>query len=368
MADFPSITRLMEKQGLDALLTLGMRNCAYLAGDVTEEPWLNEPQGLGAWMTCIAPPDKSFAIGGSRMADFDMPLDRLRPDQTRDARLQVTAEEIQARKLGQARVGLDMDYAAISDLAKLQEFLPAVQFESADMLLARARSMKTPRELDWIKKAVAASEAGYKEMQKEIRAGIPFRDLNTIWAATVLKHDALPVYAAPISWMVPRRGQYKQPDSVLVRGPEEVEEGLVYRVDYSAVAGGYFSDQKFNFCLGTPLKESYAVWQEHRDRQIFMENFIRPGMSKREVFAACRAEFKNVEEYMWWIHGVGMEVHEEPQLGSLLPHSLEVKPEITFEENNVSALESSWLVEDIYVLKADGFQRLGTIPQEVALF
>ena len=252
MADFPLITRLMEKQGLDALLTLGMRNCAYLAGDVTEEPWLNEPQGLGAWMTCIAPPDKSFAIGGNRMADFDMPLDRFRPDQTRDARLQVVAEEIQARKLGQARVGLDMDYAAISDLAKLRELLPNVQFEAADMLLARARSMKTPRELDWIKKAVAASEAGYKEMQKEIRAGIPFRDLNNVWAATVLKHDALPVYAAPISWMVPGRGQYKQPDSVLVRGPEEVEEGLVYRVDYSAVAGGYFSDQKFNFCLGTP--------------------------------------------------------------------------------------------------------------------
>ena len=233
-----------------------MRNCAYLAGDVTEEPWLNEPQGLGAWMTCIAPPDKSFAIGGSRMADFDMPLDRLRPDQTRDARLQVVAEEIRARKLGQARVGLDMDYAAISDLAKLRELLPNVQFEAADMLLARARSMKTPRELDWIKKAVAASEAGYREMQKEIRAGIPFRDLNNIWATTVLKHDALPVYAAPISWMVPRRGQYKQPDSVLVRGPEEVEEGLVYRVDYSAVAGGYFSDQKFNFCLGTPIKRA----------------------------------------------------------------------------------------------------------------
>ena len=105
MADFPLITRLMEEQGLDALLTLGMRNCAYLAGDVTEEPWLNEPQGLGAWMTCIAPPDKSFAIGGSRMADFDMPLDRFRPDQTRDARLQVVAEEIQARKLGQAPGG-----------------------------------------------------------------------------------------------------------------------------------------------------------------------------------------------------------------------------------------------------------------------
>ena len=84
---------------------------AYLAGDVTEEPWLNEPQGLGAWMTCIAPPDKSFAIGGNHMAGFSTcRFDRFRPDQTRDARLQVVAEEIQARKLGQARVGLDMDY------------------------------------------------------------------------------------------------------------------------------------------------------------------------------------------------------------------------------------------------------------------
>lgn len=82
------------------------------------------------------------------------------------------------------------------------------------------------------------TETGYKEMQKEIRAGIAPRDLNTVWAATVLKHNALPVYAAPISWMAPGRGRYKQPDSVLVRGPEIVEEGLVYRVDYSAVAGG----------------------------------------------------------------------------------------------------------------------------------
>ena len=45
-----------------------------------------------------------------------------------------------------------------------------------------------------------------------------------------------------------------------------------------------------------------------------------------------------------------------------------MKSEITFVENYVYALESFWLVEDNYVFKPDGFQRLGTIPQEVALF
>ena len=95
---------------------------------------------------------------------------------------------------------------------------------------------------------------------------------------------------------------------------------------------------------------------------------VRPGMAKHEVYAACQAECKNVDEYMWRIHGVGMEAHDEPQLGSLLPHKPEVESEVTFEGNNVSALVSSWLVEDNNVLKTDGFQRLGTLLQELALF
>ena len=48
MADFVRITQSMAEQQFDALLVLGMRNCAYLAGAVSEGPWLNEPQGLSA--------------------------------------------------------------------------------------------------------------------------------------------------------------------------------------------------------------------------------------------------------------------------------------------------------------------------------
>ncbi len=76
--------------------------------------------------------------------------------------------------------------------------------------------------------------------------------------------------------------------------PVIIVEGLVYRVDFSAVTGGYFSDQKFSSCVGTPIKESYAIWQEHRDRQLFMEDLIRPGTMKRKVYAACEAGFKHV--------------------------------------------------------------------------
>ena len=345
-----------------------MRNCAYLAGAISEGPWLNEPQGLAPWMTCLIPPDRSFTFGGG-LRDTDMPVDGLSPDHTRAARLTELANQMRQRGLVQARIGLDMDFASASDLARLQELLPEATFVSADLLLAGARACKTPQEIQWLRKAIAASESGYREMLREVRVGISFQDLVTVWAKAVLDNGALPINTSPVSWMLPHGGTSlrEQPGAAVIRGPGIVEAGLVYRVDLAAISAGYFSDQKFNFSVGAPRPESLAVWREHRERQLFMEEFVRPGKTKREVFEACQREFTEVDEYAWWIHGVGMDKHEEPLIGSLLPSAVDVRPEITFAENNVVSLESSWLEEDMYVLKEDGFERLGTIPQEVAI-
>ena len=368
MADFARITQSMSEQRLDALVTLGMRNCAYLAGAISEGPWLNEPQGLAPWMTCLIPPDRSFAFGGLPK-EADMLVEGFAPDHSRAARLIELAKQMRQRGLARARIGLDMDFASASDLERLKELLPEAAFVSADLLLADARARKTPKEIKWLRKAIAASEAGYKEMLREVRPGITFQDLVTVWAKAVLDNGALPINTSPVSWMMPHAGTSlrDQPNAVVIRGPGVVEAGLVYRVDLAAISGGFFSDQKFNFCVGAPRKESLAVWREHRERQLFMEEFVRPGKAKREVFEACQREFKDTDEYAWWIHGVGMDKHEEPLIGSLLPAAVDVRPEITFAEGNVVSLESSWLEEDMYVLRQDGFERLGTIPQEVAI-
>ena len=368
MADFARITQSMAAQRLDALVTLGMRNCAYLAGAISEGPWLNEPQGLAPWMTCLIPPDRSFTFGGG-VGDADLPVEGLAPDHARAARLTELAAQMRRRGLARARIGLDMDFASASDLARLRELLPEAAFVSADLLLADARACKTPQEIQWLRKAIAASEAGYREMLGEVRVGISFQDLVTVWAKVVLDNGALPINTSPVSWMLPGGGTSlrEQPDAAVIRGPGIVEAGLVYRVDLAAIAAGYFSDQKFNFSVGAPREASLAVWRQHRERQLFMEDFVRPGKTKREVFEACQRAFTDTDEYAWWIHGVGMDKHEEPLIGSLLPAAVDVRPEITFAENNVVSLESSWLEEDMYVLQADGFERLGTIPQEVAI-
>ena len=298
-----------------------------------------------------------------------MPVDSLGPDHTRAARLTALADEMRQRGLARARIGLDMDFAAVSDLERLKNCCRKPRLSPPISCSPTRVHVRLRRKFKWLRKAIAASEIGYTEMLREVRVGISFQDLVTVWAKAVLDNGALPINTSPVSWMLPHAGTSlrEQPDAAVIRGPGVVEAGLVYRVDLAAIAAGYFSDQKFNFCVGTPRKESLAVWQNHRERQLFMEEFVRPGKTKREVFDACQREFSDTEEYSWWIHGVGMDKHEEPLIGSLLPSAVEVRPELTFAEGNVVSLESSWLEEDMYVLRSDGFERLGTIPQEVAI-
>ena len=368
MADYFRIRAMMDEQDLDALLILGNRNGAYLAGGVGEEPWFNEPHGLAAWMILLAPPDKSFVLGGGDFSEIDMPIEHIQGDQNRDARLQIVADRIRSASLDRSRIGADMDYMPHSDMAKLRGLLPNARFEAADALMARARAAKTPAEIAWIKKSIHASEAGYEQVKKNIKPGASFNELCNIWAKTVIDNGSLPVYGAPNRFMYGTAGKQKKGDAVILRQPAVVETGCLYRFDFSCLSAGYFSDQKFNFSVGKPGDEQMAIWNDHRDRQIFMEEFVRPGMTKRRVHDAFAAEFRDVDEYVWWLHSVGLEVHEEPQIGSLLPHSVNVRTEVTYEEHNVSALEASWLIEDLYVLRKEGFERLGTVPQEVTIF
>jgi Xaa-Pro aminopeptidase len=152
------------------------------------------------------------------------------------------------------------------------------------------------------------------------------------------------------------------------RLPSRLEAGCITRLDLAVCYKGYFSDQKIVICIGQPDPEATAIYEEHRDRQEFMRTFIKPGMSKREVYDACVNRFKHLDEYSFWIHGVGLDVHEEPRVGTLLEYSVNVKEEVTFEVGQVLALEPSWLVEDLYLLKETGFERLCTLPQQIMVF
>jgi Xaa-Pro aminopeptidase len=135
------------------------------------------------------------------------------------------------------------------------------------------------------------------------------------------------------------------------------------RLDWNICYQGYVSDFKLPLCFGEPTPNAVETVNAHVRRIAFMYDAVRPGKTKREVFEACRREFKaeKSDAPLWLVHGVGMDVHEEPRMSSAYPTGHErVAPEIVFEEGNVLSLEGSWLVEELAVLERDGPKRIGS--------
>ena len=62
----------------------------------------------------------------------------------------------------------------------------------------------------------------------------------------------------------------------------------------------------------------------------------------------------------WAVHGVGLHVHEFPQIGS--PYNGD-SAEYVFEVGNVLSVES--IAEEAYVLTEDGMRRIGSMPMKI---
>jgi Xaa-Pro aminopeptidase len=264
-----------------------------------------------------------------------------------------------------------MDYTPANVLNRLKELLPDAKFLSADILLYRLRSIKNPDELACIRKAVAAAEDGFMAIKDTIKAGALVADVAMAWGKAVIDQGAYPVTALPFDFiaqsvMTVQEG-FKKQKRFIDRLPVRLEAGCTTRLDLVVCYKGYLSDQKIVVCAGEPAPEAVDIYREHRERQEFMKSFIQPGMSKRQVYDACVRNFEHLDEYAFWIHGVGLDVHEEPRVGTLLPSAVDVKQEVSFEAGQVLALEPSWLVEDTYVLNEDGFERLCSLPQQIML-
>jgi len=370
MVDFSKLRERIEESGLDALITVDPRNSYYLTGYMDPEVWLRDMQDMTMYLPVISFPDKSFVIGITLDKNV-FPGESYFCEMVLVKRLEMLAAQLTARGLHRSRLGIDMDYAPANVISKLRHLLPDAEFVSADILLYKTRSVKGPEELAYIKKAVEIAEGAFVDIKDTIREGALIADVITRWGQAVIGRGGYPVAGLPFDFvtqsvMTVQEG-FKKPGQYIDRLPSKLEAGCTTRFDVTVCYKGYVSDQKIVVCVGEPAPEAVAIYNEHRDRQEFMKSFIKPGMTKREVYDACVRNFKNLDEYVFWIHGVGLDVHEEPRIGTLLPSAVDVKPEVTFEVGQVLALEPSWLVEDLYVLNEDGFERLCSLPQRIVV-
>ena len=228
---------------------------------------------------------------------------------------------------------------------KLQSLLPGITFNSAEQLLGRLRSLKTPQEQRLLARAVRRAEEDLTWVAEILQPGMSERE------ATSLLQDRLRADSLEPAWGwqgCPGFSFGRQP-SHAGSGDRILEEGQLVHVDYGVRMGGYCSDlQRVWLCAGEPdlgLNAAFAAVRQAIDAAAAA---LRPGARGYQVDAAARAIITSAgyPEYLYATgHNLGRATHDGgPLLGPRWARYGR-SPEGSVEAGQVYAIELGVMVE-----------------------
>ncbi len=136
-----------------------------------------------------------------------------------------------------------------------------------------------------------------------------------------------------------------------------LERGDLVLIDLGAIVNGYHSDITRTFVIGRPTLEQAAMHAAavHAGRLVL--EAIKPGLPAAEADEICRSYLENYGGPARLLHGlghgVGLEIHEQPQLGSGSTDELQNGMVFTIEPGLYARGLGGVRVEDMVVLNGE---------------
>ena len=248
--------RAMKEAGYDALLSTSPENFVYLTG------FLSPTQPLMRWRHAMA---LVTADGAIALVVVDMEASTVRarsPAGTKIAvwhefkfdAMSVLAAVLREHGLGEARVGIEMDYLPAGDLAALSQLLPQARFTAAQAVLARLREIKTAEEIGILRRLSRIADKAITDAYRSVRAGSSEMDL-----AAALTRGVYEQGAEYFKLMIVATGERSVFPNV---GPTSrvLKPGDICRVEIFPIIGGYHAGVCRTAAVGAPPSEAERIW------------------------------------------------------------------------------------------------------------
>ena len=191
-------------------------------------------------------------------------------------------------------------------------------YQNKGHLVPTRELIKTPEQIEGIRKSSVVNTGVLDLVAKEIHAGMSTADIDKLVYDYTVSHGAIP---APLNYEGFPKSVCTSINEVVCHGiPNEEEilkEGDIINVDVSTILDGYFSDASRMFIIGktTPQKEKLVR---------VAKECLEIGMEAAKPFGfvgdighaiekhAKKNGFSVVRDLCG--HGVGLEFHEEPEV------------------------------------------------------
>ena len=331
-----------QKIGCDSLVAFEPENLFYMTGFWGEAIGLLE---RGGQTTIISP---ELEVGRAKLESSDCQV--------------ITSERGQdlisdlVKKIKNKKVCTDCQNYQM--MASLKKSVPKIKHSAEPF--CNARIIKDSKEIAVLKKASQIIDNMFELCTKKIKKGQRESELQAILMSYAIEHEMFDTgYKSTLNPLIIAGG----PNGTLPHAQvtnRKFANGDLIVVDLTLRYMGYVTDSTRTFGLGSVSSEAKSVCKIVQESQKLGLKAVKPGASCKSVDDACRDYIKNQKYGKYFIHstghGIGLEVHELPNISPKSTTKLAknmaitVEPGIYIPKKFGVRIEDSLIVQDRPIL------------------
>lgn len=267
-----------------------------------------------------------------------------------------TAEFVDAQ--GAVRMGIETsmtlgEYRALE--AAFAEAPQAPELVETTDFIRGLRAVKDQAEIDAMKAAQAITDAAFAHIVQYMKVGMTELEVKLELEETMRRLGAEGLAFASI---VATGANGAAPHSIA--GETRLAPGDMVVLDFGACKDGYCSDMTRTVCVGHVTERAQAVYDAVRAANEAVEAMLKPGVTGAEAHelaeqVLAEAGFGGKMGHGLG-HGVGLDIHESPNLSPRNPLPLEPGNVVTVEPGVYLSGELGCRLEDFGIITEDGFE------------
>jgi len=326
-------------------------------------------------------------------AKVDSPLDQVVGLQSLQE-LPAVIGDFYGRQFG--NLGLEFDVLPVKEYLRYEELFPRSRLVDSSSIIRHARKMKTPFELEMMRKAGQISRQVFEEARGFIREGRTEIELGGMLDTTAkrLGHEGLARVRSmnyeAYTWHVlsgltggivsqsdsPMGGLGVSPAFPVGGSLKTLQAYEPILVDFLCVYHGYMVDTTRMFSIGKMEDKWIAAYDAMRRVHDAVLDDTRPGSNCQELFRKSLRLANQLgygDSYLgplglqttFVAHGIGLELGEFPYLAEGHDYPLELGMTFSLEPKVVFPGEGAVGVENTVVVKGDGYEVLTPVQEGI---
>ncbi len=285
-------------------------------------------------------------------------------------------------------LGMELDVLPVNNFQIYASLFPNVEIKDVSPLVKALRMIKSPYELDLIRRAAAMNDELFGLVKDILREGMPelefaglleaeYRRMGHQGFVRVRSFNQQVVYghvlsgsnlAVPSCSVGPTGGPGANASLPHGAGTKIIQRHEPVQIDYVGNVNGYMVDQARTFYLGEPPEEFAKIHEVALQIQQALVDRGTPGERAEAMYdtAIRMAEQAGLAEGFLGFpmpvpfvgHGVGLELDEFPIIGKKSPHVLQEGMVIAFEPKFIIPGKGLAGIENTYVVTGNGMEKL----------